>query len=131
MPSKDKDLQHYRGLSYPIELRRHPERGGYFASHPDLEGCMAEGATAEEAVAHLADSRELWVETRLERGYPVPEPLDEELSGRLSLRMTPSLHAQLAKLAVRKGVSLNLLINTILAQHVGGVTYEAELGRLL
>ena len=83
MPSKD--LSYYLGLRYPFEAHER-EEGGYFVTHPDLDGCMAEGATLEEAVANLADSRELWIEARLEGGYPVPEPPSEEYSGRVSLR---------------------------------------------
>lgn len=126
MPTKN--LEHYLSLSYPIELRRNPEHGGYFAFHPDLEGCMAEGATAEEAIANLGDSRELWLELRFKKNYPIPEPLDEdEFSGRISLRMMSSLHSKLAKEAARRGISLNLLINTVLAEHAGGAAHATEL----
>jgi hypothetical protein len=45
--------------------------------------------------------------------------------------MASSLHASLAKLASRRGLSLNLLINTILAEYAGGVTYQAEIEGLL
>ncbi len=38
----------------------------------------------------------------------------------MSLRMPSSLHAQLARRASRQGVSLNLFLNTILAEYVGG-----------
>lgn len=114
-----KDLSYYMALKYPVELQE-TEEGGYFATHPDLDGCMSEGASADEAIANLADSREIWISTRLENGYPVPEPQRDEPSGNISLRMAPSLHAQAARLAERKGISLNLLINTVLARHVGG-----------
>jgi predicted RNase H-like HicB family nuclease len=113
-----KDLSYYLGLRYPIEV--HESAGGYFVTHPDLDGCMAEGATLEEAVTNLADSRELWIEARLEGGYNVPEPVSEEYSGRISLRMTPELHGQLARIAERRGVSLNLLLNSVLAAYSGG-----------
>jgi predicted RNase H-like HicB family nuclease len=69
MPTKD--LSYYMGLRYPVEAHE-SAGGGYFVTHPDLDGCMAEGGTLEEAIAHLADARELWIETRLEGGYPVP-----------------------------------------------------------
>jgi antitoxin HicB len=78
MPAKD--LSYYLSLRYPIEAHE-SEGGGYFVTHPDLDGCMAEGATLEEAVANLADSRELWIEARLEGGYTVPEPISEEARG--------------------------------------------------
>lgn len=115
----NKDLSYYLSLQYPLEARE-SEGGGYFVTHPDLDGCMAEGATLEEAVANLADSRELWIEARLEGGYSVPEPPSEEYSGRISLRMTPELHGRLARIAERRAVSLNLLLNSVLALYAGG-----------
>jgi antitoxin HicB len=114
-----KGLAYYMSLRYPIELTE-GEEGGYFATHPALTGCMAEGATATEAIANLADSREVWIATRLDNAYPVPEPRTRQPSGNISLRMTPSLHARLAKLADRDGVSLNFLITSVLARHAGG-----------
>jgi hypothetical protein len=81
---------------------------------------MAEGATLPEAVSNLADSRELWIESRLAGGYAVPEPHSEAYSGRVSLRMTPSLHAQLTRIAERRDVSLNLLLNSVLSSYAGG-----------
>ncbi|HEX2225251.1 MAG TPA: toxin-antitoxin system HicB family antitoxin [Thermoanaerobaculia bacterium] len=125
-----KDLAYYLSLHYPVEIVT--REAGCFATHPLLEGCMAEGATAEEAIANLADSRELWIEARLAGGHPVPEPsTGEEFSGRISLRMAPSLHARLAELADRKKISLNLLINTVLAEYVGGAGVNAELQDIL
>jgi antitoxin HicB len=118
MPSKD--LAYYMTLRYPLELRE-SEDGGYFATHPDLDGCMAEGATADEAIANLGESRELWIETRIKGGYPVPEPRNDEASGFVSLRMAPSLHGKLAEMAGRQDISLNLLINTVLSRYAGGM----------
>lgn len=117
----------YLKLNYPIELIRDTERGGFFAAHPDLPGCAAQGETPEQAIANLDDARNLWIETRLEDGLPVPLPLSEEPSGRVLLRMSRSLHSELAKHAARQDVSLNLLINTVLAEYIGGAAYRAEL----
>lgn len=114
-----KDLSYYMSLRYAIEVRESPE-GGYFVTHPDLDGCMAEGSSLDEAAANLADARELWIEARLAGGYRVPEPDSEEYSGRVSLRMTPALHAQLVRIADRREVSLNLLINSVLSSFAGG-----------
>jgi len=93
---------------------------------------MAEGASPEETIANLADSRELWVEARLTKGYPVPEPLsDDEPSGRISLRMLPSLHGQLARIAARRDISINLLLNTVLAQYAGAAAVENEIAPIV
>lgn len=114
-----KDLSYYLDLKYPIEFIERAN-GRYFATFPDLDGCMAEGGSLEELLANLADAKELWIEARLEGGHGVPEPVREDFSGKLSLRMAPSLHAQLSRLADRSKVSLNLLINSVLASYAGG-----------
>lgn len=121
------DVEYYLALEYPYELVRDAEGGTYLAHHPDLPGCAAQGDTPDEAVANLDTARRLWIETRLEDGLFIPEPVDDEPSGRVSLRMTPSLHAELNRVAIRKGVSLNLLLNTILAEYVGRFDYREEL----
>ena len=41
---------------------------------PELAGCMADGATYQEAVANAQLVIEQWVETARELGRPIPEP---------------------------------------------------------
>ena len=41
---------------------------------PELAGCMADGATYQEAVAHAQLVIEQWLETARELGRPMPEP---------------------------------------------------------
>ncbi len=131
MATKTKDLDYYLRLDYPIELVRDSDQGGYFARHPDLLGCTAEGATPEEAVENLNESRELWLETRLESGYPIPEPTRDEYAGRISLRVSPTLHAFLARAALRHGMSLNQLLNVILSEWMGGVSVKDKVAEEL
>lgn len=124
-------LEYYLGLSYPIELIEDAEQGGYVARHPDLDGCMAQGETADEAVASLKEARMLWIETRLTDGLVVPEPLPEEPSGRLLLRMAPWLHARLMRQAQRQNVSLNQYLIAVLAEHVGRDDQRCDVMRRL
>jgi antitoxin HicB len=112
-------IKHYVSLRYPIELTPDPD-GGYVAEHPDLPGCIAQGETADEAVAALGGARRLWVEARLEENLPVPEPTeDNEYSGKFLLRLPRSVHAQLVRIATKEGVSLNHYVSTVLARHLG------------
>ncbi|HSK81619.1 MAG TPA: type II toxin-antitoxin system HicB family antitoxin [Thermoanaerobaculia bacterium] len=114
-----RDLAYYLSLEYPAEIVRRKE--GVFAFHPDLDGCAAQGETVEEALANLDVARRLWLEVRVEDGLPIEEPVSEDdFSGRVSLRMSPSLHADLARMSRRQKISLNQLLNTILAEYVGG-----------
>lgn len=114
-----KGVEYYLSLEYPVEMVR--RKDGVFAFHPDLDGCAAQGETVEEAISNLDAARDLWIRYRVEDGLPIQEPISEaEYSGRISLRMTPDLHSQLAKIARRQGVSLNQKINNILTEYSGG-----------
>src|SRR5437016_777208 len=48
-------------------------RSWYMARHPELPGCQSDGPTPDEAVANLADARELYIRSLIEDGRPVPE----------------------------------------------------------
>jgi predicted RNase H-like HicB family nuclease len=128
-----KDLAYYMSLSYPVELTR--EDGLFVASHPDLPGCVAQGDTADESIANLDEARESWIAVGLEDKAFIPEPLPSEFSGRLSLRIPASLHGRLARSSGRQGVSLNQLLNVILAEWASGIDFKdkavAELRALL
>lgn len=126
-----KTLSEYMELDYPIELHRDRERGRYFARHPDLPGCSAGGDTAGDAESNLEESREAWIEARLESGYPVPEPPSEEYGGRISLRIPRGLHASLARASIRQQMSLNQLLTVILAEWSGGISVQDRVEREL
>ncbi len=51
----------------------------YVAEIPELPGCMAHGATQEEALANAKAAERLWLETAKEFGDPIPEPLGRRL----------------------------------------------------
>ena len=69
----EKTLAYYMALPYTIELT--PDEDGYwFASIPLLKGCMTQGESRDDALAMLDEARELWLETALAEGIPIPEP---------------------------------------------------------
>lgn len=98
---------------YSIRLRPLTEEdgGGWLAEAPDLPGCMSDGETPAEALENVQDAINEWLAAAREMGREIPHPqwADEtaEYSGRLSLRMPKSLHAQLVRNASREGVSVN------------------------
>jgi antitoxin HicB len=128
---KKKTLNEYLDLNYPIELVADEEEGGYVASHPDLEGCFAQGGTADEAVMSLTKARDLWIRTRFEDGLSIPEPLPEDPSGRILLRVSAHLHSRALRVARQQGVSLNHLIATALAEYVGGAQACASVSNVV
>ena len=67
-----KDLAYYLALTYPAEVVRE-EEGIVVAFYPDLPGCVAQGGTADEALANLDEARAAWIESRLADRQPIPE----------------------------------------------------------
>lgn len=59
---------------YEIILYWSAEDAAFIAEVPELPGCMAHGATQEEALANIKEAMRLWVDTAREFGDPVPEP---------------------------------------------------------
>ncbi len=41
---------------------------------PELPGCMADGASYQEAVANAEQVIQEWIDTAKEEGRPIPEP---------------------------------------------------------
>jgi len=104
------NLQEYLNLPYNIIIRYVNDDSGsyYFAKVQELDGCMSDGETIEEAHANIREAMEGWIEAKLEAGYPIPTPIDSEsYSGKFLLRLPKSLHARLATEAEKEGVSLN------------------------
>lgn len=52
----------------------------FVAEAPELPGCMAHGATYEEALVQIQSAMELWIETALEYNDVVPEPKGRRLA---------------------------------------------------
>ena len=103
-------VQEYMKLPYsyivkPIE----DESGSYFhATILEFEGCQSSGDNFQEAYEGLLEAMEGWLETKLEAGFPIPEPLDtDKFSGRFVVRLPKSLHRRLVVEAEKEGVSLN------------------------
>jgi predicted RNase H-like HicB family nuclease len=120
-----KDLKYYMGLMYPITIAKDVEQDAayYIAELPDLPGCGAHGKTVEEALKSLEEAKELWIETSLEKGMEIPEPVsDEEFSGKILLRIPPTLHMKLTVKAKKEELSLNQFIRKSLEQ---GLILEA------
>jgi predicted RNase H-like HicB family nuclease len=97
-----KPLAYYLELKYPITLHPDPE-SGYVVEIKELQGCLTQAETLDEAIANINEARQLWVETAYENGDDIPLPsTDDTYSGRLLLRIPKSLHRRLTEKRVRK-----------------------------
>ena len=106
------------------------EDGGYSAEVAELPGCFSSGDTAAEAMDGLDEAIALWVEAALGMGQAIPPPSREAAhSGRLTLRLLPSIHERAALLAQREGVSLNRYLAAAVGYYVGLGSAPAEAER--
>lgn len=64
---------------YEVIIFWSAEDGVFVAEMPELPGCMAHGATQEEALANAKQAAQLWVDTATEFGDPIPEPKGRRL----------------------------------------------------
>ncbi len=94
------------------------EGGGYLIEFPEFPGCIADGETPEEAMQEGADALKSYLETLHQLGRPVPSEGDI-FGGQWRQRVPRSLHAALVRRADREGVSLNMLVTTMLAEGLG------------
>ena len=61
-------------LPFVVRPLRKDEGGGYLVEFPDLPGCMADGATPEEAVREVQIAKRAWLKVAKDRGRPIPKP---------------------------------------------------------
>ena len=68
----------------------------------------------------INENEEEWLNTAQEVGIPIPEiPIEmvQEYSGKLTLRVAPTVHKQAALIAKKEGISLNQYINDAIVAH--------------
>lgn len=102
---------------YRIVIER---RGGdrYMARVPAFPHLAATSRRIEEAVTELLSHVSREVQWLRQEKKPLPSA-DGTFSGQLRLRMPRSLHERLSTLAGEEGISLNLLLLTLIAEGLG------------
>jgi len=61
-------------IRYEIILYWSEVDQAFIAEASELPGCAADGATYQEAVAHVEVVNQEWIETAQELGRPIPTP---------------------------------------------------------
>jgi len=72
-----RSVDEYLKLPYTIEVIRDEDDNyaGWFACVRELPGCMTQADTFEELGEMIEDAMRAWIETTLEEGQTIPEPL--------------------------------------------------------
>ena len=116
-----KQVEYYMSLPYTMTVRHRAEQGGYYvAGYIELPDLTMTGNTAEEAVKELLAEKPEWFAECLKLGIPIPLPVEpQKYSGKIVLRMPPSLHESLIRIAELEGVSLNQYMLAALSRALG------------
>jgi len=61
-------------MRYELIIYWSREDQSFLVEVPELPGCMADGASYEEAVANAQQVIAEWIETATALGRPIPEP---------------------------------------------------------
>lgn len=109
--------------SYSLTIRKEKVDGDYYfvGRVAELPNVRAFEATFDEAREVLIDAITSLYEVAKEKNLPFPAPRQEEVeySGRITLRLTKSLHRQAVAQAEAEDVSLNHFLSMAIAQHIG------------
>ncbi|HLF79889.1 MAG TPA: type II toxin-antitoxin system HicB family antitoxin, partial [Dehalococcoidia bacterium] len=116
----------YRRIIIPDE-----ESGTFTAMIAEFPGCITEGDSPNEAFTNLEDAAAAWLEAAVESGLPIPEPeVEQEYSGKVVLRMGPSIHRRAAEAAKQDGVSLNAFLISAISERLGRNSVLSELASM-
>lgn len=69
-----KTLDYYLSLPYTIEII--PDDEAWFVRIKELPGCMTEVDEWDDIRPMIDDIKRLWLESALEHGQPIPEPIE-------------------------------------------------------
>jgi antitoxin HicB len=116
-----KQVDYYMSLPYTMTVKYRPEQGGYYvAGYIELPDLTMTGKTPEEAVKELLIEKPEWFEACIKLGVKIPLPVEpQKYSGKIVIRMPPSMHESLIRIAEMEGVSLNQYMISVLSRALG------------
>jgi antitoxin HicB len=113
----NKDLEYYLELNYKPVIEETPT-GEFFATIPELPGCMATSETRDQVLAAIEDAKLGWLKAALDSEITIREPeRDKAYSGRILFRTSPIIHGRLIEEAKNLGLRLNTYLNMLVIQN--------------
>lgn len=83
-----------KAIDYSVLIMWSKEDEAFLAQVLELSGCVADGATREEALANAVIAAQNWIETAKEIGREIPEPMSFD---RFERPLKDDLEAQLKR----------------------------------
>lgn len=110
-------LEDYMNMNYPIivSLIKDDTDTYYKVSVPDLPGLNIYVDDKKEIESELKEAKKEWFASRIKFNQKIPLPqFNNSKSGRITLRVPKSLHAELEYKAEEEGTSLNQFLNYLI-----------------
>jgi len=112
---------------YRVIVKYNSDSERFVASVPELGDVKAHGNTRAEALSGAEEAVEKAFRDAAENGTELPKPIEQtEFSGELELKVSPSLHRELAFLATTEGVELNQMCDELLSAGVSIRTFAGS-----
>ena len=114
-------LKKYPFITRPLT----PEEGsGILIKFLDFNNCFSDGETIEEALKNGYEALNDCIESMKAWNMPIPEPFsylknESKQNGKIALRLSKSLHTELAMRAKEEDVSMNFLAALLIAEGLG------------
>ncbi len=107
-----KNLEYYLNLPYSYAVNWSDTDNCYLGSIIELEKNMTCGDTPEETIKNLKEALTAYIETSLENGFEIAEPIKlSDYKGNITYRTSSETHYKVAKNAKAKGISINAFID--------------------
>ena len=96
-----------RAQKYKIVIEWDETKREFIGEAPELGDCLVSAKTQKEAINLVNDAIERQLSTLEEQHLPPPVPFSEKrFSGKITLRVDPAFHRDLAMQANREGISM-------------------------
>lgn len=118
---KIEELKKYPFTTRPLT----PEEGsGILIKFLDFNNCISDGETIEEALKNGYEALNDCIESMKAWNMPIPKPFsylnnESKQNGKIALRLSRSLHTELALRAKEEDVSMNFLAALLIAEGLG------------
>jgi len=103
----------------------------YMIEYVDFPGLTGGGDTVEEALSIAQEAMALYQEVLEKERCTISDTKAPNPTGRVTLRLSKSLHANVVDLAEREGISLNAFIVEALNQKVHGTSPSDKIQKLI
>lgn len=108
-------------IYYPAKITYDKEDKSFLVKFPDLEGCLTEGETLDDALKNAKEALSGYLASIFERGFTIPEASQLKGKNIYLIEPEPEVSTPIMLRKIREG----LKINQIEAAKRLGISYQA------